>query len=132
MERQREERSLGELFAELSRETSTLVRQEVELAKTEMSRKVTRMGKHAGFIVAGGLLAYAALLAVVASLIALLAMTLELPVWVSALVVALVIGGVSYFLIQKGINGMKETDLTPKRTVQTLKEDVEWAKDQMK
>ena len=90
------------------------------------------MGKHAGFIVAGGLLAYAALLVLAAALVALLATTLELPVWVSALLVALVLGGVSFFLVQTGLNGLKETDLTPKRTVQTLKEDVEWAQDQMK
>jgi len=132
MERQREERSLGELFAELSRETSTLVRQEVELAKVEMSRKASRMGKHAGYIVAGGLIAYAALLAVVASLIALLATVVDLPVWAAALIVGLVVGGISFFLVQKGLQGLKEIDVTPKRTVQTLKEDVQWAKDQMK
>jgi len=132
MERQREERSLGELFAELSRETSTLVRHEVELAKTEMTRKASRMGKHVGFIVAGGLVAYAALLAIVASLIALLATVVDLPVWASALLVGAIIAGASYFLVQKGLQGLKEIDMTPKRTVQTLKEDVQWAKDQMK
>jgi len=130
MERQREERSLGDLFAELSRETSTLVRQEVELAKTEMSRKATRMGKHVGFIAAGALIAYAAFLALMTAAIALLAR--ELPIWGAALLVGLIVAGVSYFLVQKGLDGLKQTDLTPRRTVQTLKEDVEWAKDQMK
>lgn len=130
MERQREERTLGELFAELSRETSTLVKQEVELAKTEMSQKASRFGKHAGLIAAGGFVAYMALFGVMITLIALL--SLELPTWVAALIVSLVFAGVGYFLIQRGLNGLKQTNLTPERTIQTLKEDARWAKEQIK
>src|SRR5688500_13227650 len=53
-QQEREERSIGELFAELSQKTTTLVRQEIELAKVEMSQKASRVGKNVGFLVIGG------------------------------------------------------------------------------
>ena len=68
----RDDRSLGELFSELAQETTTLVRHEVNLAKTEMSEKASRAGKHVGFLAAGGAVAYAGLLAVLAAVIILL------------------------------------------------------------
>ena len=55
----KDDRSLGELFSELAQETSTLVRQEVQLAKTEMGQKASRVGKDVGFLAAGGAVAYA-------------------------------------------------------------------------
>ena len=61
MAQRSDDRSLGELFAELSRETGVLVRKEVELATTEMSAKLKSAGGHAGIIAAGGALAHAAL-----------------------------------------------------------------------
>src|SRR5215217_1284810 len=64
-QQEREERSIGELFAELLQKTTTLVRQEIELAKVEMSQKASRVGKNVGFLVIGGVVAYTGLLAVV-------------------------------------------------------------------
>jgi len=130
MEQQRDERSLGELFAELTRETSTLVRQEVALAKTEMTQKATQVGRDVGVIGVGGAIAYAGLLAIVAALILVLGQFVAL--WLSALIVGLVVAGVGYVLIQRGRNALKRADLTPRETIATLKEDTEWAKDQMK
>jgi hypothetical protein len=52
------------------------------------------------------------------------------PWWLSALIVGIGIAGVGYFLVQKGIDSLKEIDLTPKQTLRTIKEDVEWAKHQ--
>jgi hypothetical protein len=63
----RDDRTLGELFAELAQETTTLVRHEVNLAKVEMSEKASRAGKHVGFLAAGGAVAYAGLLAILAA-----------------------------------------------------------------
>ncbi|MDP9478461.1 MAG: phage holin family protein, partial [Actinomycetota bacterium] len=63
---ERDDRSIGELIAELSRETVTLVRNEIQLAKAEMSQKASRVGKNVGFLVVGGLVAYTGLLALVA------------------------------------------------------------------
>jgi len=124
----RDERSLGELFSELAQETSTLVRQEVTLAKTEMTQKATSVGKDVGFLAAGGAVAYAGLLAVLAGIIVLLGQVI--PMWLSALLVGLVVAGVGYFLVRKGLDALKREDLAPRQTIETLKEDQQWAKDQ--
>jgi hypothetical protein len=130
MERQREERSLGDLFAELARETSTLVRQEVALAKTEMTQKAAEVGRDAGMIGAGGAVAYAGFLAILAALI--VGLGQFMPMWLSALIVGLVVAAVGYVLIQRGLSALKRANLAPRETIETLKEDVEWAKDQTK
>jgi len=123
-----EERSIGELFAELARETSTLVRQEVQLAKTEMTQKASEVGKDAGMIGAGGAIAYAGLLAIIAGII--FGLGELIPLWVAALLVGIVVGGIGYFIIQRGLGALKRADLTPRQTIDSLKEDTEWAKDQ--
>ena len=128
MQMNREDRSVGELFAELSREMAMLVRQEVHLAKTEVSQKASQIGKDIGFLAVGGVVAYAGFLVLLAALILVLA--IFLPGWLAALVVGLVVAGVAYFLVQKGLTDLKRIDLAPRQTVQTLKEDVQWAKDQ--
>ncbi len=126
----RDDRSLGELFAELTKEMTTLVRQEVTLAKTEMSQKASEAGKDVGFLGAGGALAYAGLLAIIAGII--LALGEIIPMWVSALLVGLVVAAIGYFLVRKGLNALKQVKPAPEQTIQTLKEDKEWAKDQTK
>ncbi len=124
----RDERSLGELFSTLAQDTSTLVRQEMTLAKTEMSQKASRAGKDVGFLAAGGAVAYAGLLAILAGAIILLGQVI--PMWLSAILVGLVVAGVGYFLVRKGLDALKREDLTPRQTIETLKEDQQWAKDQ--
>lgn len=123
------DRSLGELFAELARETSTLVRQEVALARAELSQKAGQVGRDLGFLAIGGAIAYAGLLAIIAAIIIALA-TLGLPWWLSALLVGLVVAGIGYFLVQKGLSALKRESLAPRQTLDTLKEDVEWIKEQ--
>jgi uncharacterized membrane protein SpoIIM required for sporulation len=130
MEQQRDERSLGELFADLARETSNLVRQEVRLARTEMTEKVTQVGRDGGTIGMGGAIAYAGFLAIVAALI--LGLGQFLPLWLSALIVGLVVGGIGYAVLQSGLSALKRANLTPHETIETLKEDAEWAKEQTK
>ena len=124
----RDDRTLGELFSELAQETSTLVRQEVDLAKTEMSQKASRVGKDVGFLAAGGAVAYAGLLAILAGVIVLLGQVI--PTWLSALLVGLVVAAVGYFLVRKGLDALKREDLAPRQTMETLKEDGQWIKDQ--
>jgi hypothetical protein len=128
MQERKDDRSLGELFSELARETSTLVRQEVELARTEMTHKATRAGRHAGMIGAGGALAYAGLLALIAALI--IGLGHVIPLWLSALIVGLVVVGAGYLLIRQGLDGLKRLDPTPHETIDSLKEDKEWLKEQ--
>jgi hypothetical protein len=125
----KEERSLGDLFSELASETSTLVRQEVALAQTELTQKATRVGKNVGFLVIGGAVGYAALLAVIAAVI--IGLANFIPAWASALIVGVVVGVVAYLLISSALAALKKTDLTPRETVDTLKEDAQWLKNQV-
>ncbi len=131
MQQNRDNRSLGELFAELSRETSTLVRQEVQLAKVEMTQTASRVGQDIGFLAVGGAVAYAGFLALIAALILALA-ALGLAWWLSALLVGLVVAGIGGFLVWRGLSALQQEDLAPRQTIETLKEDKEWAKEQTK
>ncbi len=130
MQQSKDERSLGELFAELSRETTTLMRQELALATTEMTHKASRVGKDIAFLAVGGAVVYAGLLAIIAAVIILLATFL--PDWVAALLVGLVVLVVGYLLLQKGRAALAREDLTPRQTIGSLRESAEWAKDQTK
>lgn len=125
-----EERSLGELFSALSRQLTTLVRQEIALAKTELTRKATGMRKDVGLLAAGGVLAFVGLLALVAAII--LALALVLPAWLSAAIVAVIILCIGGLLALSGANGLKRADLAPHQTIETLQEDATWAKEQMR
>lgn len=124
----KDERSLGDLFAELANETSTLVRQEIQLAKTEVTQKATSAGKDIGYMAAGGAIAYIG--AIVLAFAVVYALAELIPLWVSALIVGLVIVGVGYLLIQRGLTALKKIDPTPRETIESLKEDKEWAKEQ--
>ena len=128
MQQSKDDRSLGELFAELARETSTLVRQEVTLAKTEMTDKATKAGKDVASMVVGGAVAYAGFLVILAALVLLLAEVID--TWLSAFIVGGVVLAVGYVLIQRGREALKKEDLAPRQTMETLKEDAEWAKRQ--
>ena len=131
METMRDERTLGEMFAELSRETRTLVQQELQLAKTELTEKASRLGKGAGLIVGGGLIAYGGLLAIIAALV-LITIALGAPPWAAALLGGVLAGGIGYLLIRSGLAALKPQELTPRKTIDTLKEDAQWLKAQVK
>jgi hypothetical protein len=126
----KDDRSLGELFGDLARDMGVLVRQEVGLATTEMTHKATRMARSVAVVAVGGLVAYAGLLAIVAAIIIALAAA-GLAWWLAALVVGVVVAAIGGVLVQRGMNVLKRADLTPTETVQTLKEDTQWAKEQM-
>ena len=125
-----DDRSLGELFAQLAQETSTLVRQEVQLARVELSQKGAQVGKDIASLVIGGAVAFAGFLAIVAAVILALGEA-GLPWWLSALLVGVVVAGVGAALVARARTALQQTDLTPRQTVETLKEDREWAKDQI-
>ena len=127
-QQEREDRSIGELFSELSQKTTTLVRQEIELAKVEMSQKASRVGKNVGFLLIGGVVAYTGLLAVVAAGIILLGEVIAY--WLSAAIIGVVIAAVGAVLVVKGANTLRQEEPTPRETVETLQEDKEWLKDQ--
>lgn len=125
----KEERSLGDLFTDLSQGMGTLLRQEMELAKTEVSQKATIAGKATATMAVGGFVAYAGFLAILAALIVGLAEFI--PLWLSALIVGLVVAGIGYFVFQQGRNDLKSEDLVPRQTIESLKETSTWAKEQI-
>lgn len=122
------ERSLGELFAELSRETSTLVRSEVALAKNELAEKAAKAGRDASMIAVGGALAHAGLLVIIAAVVLLLVQA-GLAAWLAAVIVGIGVAGVGYVIAQ-GVTALKHDDLTPRQTMDSMKETAQWAKHQ--
>src|SRR5215212_8020871 len=92
--RSMENRPLGDLFGDLATEMSNLVRQEVALAKVEVGQKAKYVGKNVGYLVVGGAVAYAALLAIIAGIIMLLARVL--PNWGATLLVGVVIAVIGW------------------------------------
>jgi len=127
---EKEERSIGELIANLASETGTLVRQEIALAKVELGQKATRIGSNIAQLAIGGAVAYAALLALLAGVIGLLATAMAW--WAAAIIVAVAVGIVGAVMISKALDSLKRTELAPRQTVETLKEDAQWAKQQVK
>lgn len=121
----KDERSLGELLAELSHETGVLVRKEVELATTEMTAKARTAGTHVAVIATGGALAHAALLVLLAAVVIGLTQ-LGLTAWLAAGIVAIVVAVVGFVLIQMGVTRLRDTRMLPVHTVQSLKEDAKW------
>jgi hypothetical protein len=127
----RHERPIGELFRQLSEETTRLVHQELELAKAELSQKGKQAGAGAGMFGGAGGLGLAALGALTACFI--LALNAIMPAWLAALIVAVVYGIVAFVLVKQGQAKMKQAGPpVPEQTIETVKEDVEWAKTQMR
>jgi hypothetical protein len=124
-----EDRPLPELMKTLADQTTTLVRQEIDLAKAEFSEKGKKAGQGAGMFGGAGVIGFLALAAVTAA--AILGLATALPDWLAALVVGVVYAGVAGVLALQGRNKVQEAGPpVPEQTVETVKEDVEWAKTQ--
>ena len=121
--------SLGDLFAELTRESRTLIRQEIDLARSEMSMKARKAGRNAAYVGLGGAVAYAGLIAVVLAVGFLLGEIM--PLWLAMLLAGLIAAGIGYALVQKGLKALKETDFSLTRTTETLQEDKQWLKNEV-
>jgi hypothetical protein len=121
----KDDRSLGELFTELSRETAQLVRKEVQLATAEMTSKARTAATGAGIAAAGGALVHAGLLVLLAAIVIGLAEIGVAP-WLSALLVAIVTMVAGYVLVNKGLVQVKRTGIAPTQTIETLKETATW------
>ena len=126
----RDDRSLGELFAELASEIGVLVRQELRQAGTEVSQRASGVGKDVGVLAAGAVFMHAALLALVAAAIIGLA-DLGLSWWLAALIVGIALAGLGYALVQKARSAIQRADILPRRTIENLREDQDWVKEQI-
>jgi hypothetical protein len=133
----KEERSIGQLLKELTQESSTLLKQEVSLAKTEMSEKASRIGANLGEVAVGGAVALlgaiALLLAAVYGLTSILNnfMNQEVAVWLAPLIVGGILAAVGYSLIKKALATLKQESITPQKTTQSLQENKEWLKEKI-
>ncbi len=121
------DRSIGELVASLSQDLSTLVRQELDLAKAEMTQKGKKAGLGLGLFGGAGVAALLALICL--SLTAIVVLNAWMRDWLAALIVTLVWAGVAAFLGLRGRRELREIDgPIPQETKETIKEDIEWAK----
>ena len=118
-------RSLGDLLAELSRETGQLVRKEMELATTELTARARKAGAQVGVAAAGGALAHAGLLVLLAALVIGLA-EMGLAPWLAALIVGVGTIAIGYVLVNRGLAGLRGTNIMPTQTIESLKEDARW------
>jgi len=118
-----EDRPLRELVSRLSQDGSLLLRQEVALAKKELSEKAGSVTTAAGAIAVGGLVLYAGVLSLMAGLVLLLAR--EIPEWLSAVVVGAAVVIIGVVMLMQGKKKLDDLELTPKKTVESVKRDVE-------
>ena len=125
-----EDRSIGELFGQLTQDMTLLFRQELQLARTEMSDKVSHVTSNLVSVLTGGFVAYIGGLALVAALILGLHELANISPWVSALIVGALFAIAGYVILNRGLKELKRVDLAPRRTVESLKDDVQWAKEQ--
>jgi uncharacterized membrane protein YqjE len=120
------ERSIGELVGDLSQQTSTLVRQELELARAELQQQGKLAGKGAGMLAAAAAAALLALGALSAALIVLL--DKAMATWVAALIVMALWAILAAVLAKAGQRALKQATPPAPQTVETVKEDIQWAK----
>jgi uncharacterized membrane protein YqjE len=119
--------SIGELVKDLATETSTLVRQEIDLAKAEMTDRGKRAGKGVGLLAAGGVVALLALGALTACFIT--ALDDAMPTWLAALIVTVVYAAIAGALAVTGRKQIREAaPPVPEQAIDSVKEDVQWAK----
>ena len=128
---ERDDRSLGQLFGDLSRQLSQLVRQEIDLARQETTSKVVTVGRDAALIGAGGAVAYAGALVLLGALVLIL-VRLGLEAWLAALIVGLMTVAKGAGLIVEGRKRLQEVDIVPQRAIETAREETQWAKEQLK
>lgn len=124
------EPSLGELFSDLSRESSALIREEIRLAQVEMTQKGKKAGVGIGYLAAGGFVAYAGFIVLLIALV--VGLSYFMWDWLAALIVGLIVLAVGGMLAASGYNKLKNINPIPRQTVETLEEDKEWLRSQMK
>jgi hypothetical protein len=127
-------RSLMGLFADLWRETQTLVHQEAPLAKAELSEKVSQVTTGAGEIAAGGAILFAGFIVLLFAAVGALQLMIasEHGLWLAPLIVGVVVMIVGYVVLSRGRKQMKPENLTPQRTMDSLQRDARLAKEHVR
>jgi hypothetical protein len=124
------ERPIGDLLSDLASQVSTLVRREIELARTEIASSLMQAGRGAGLTGLGGVLIHAGLLALLAAgMLGLVQAGID-P-WLAALIVGLLVIGVGIVITSIGLKQVQTTDMAPRQTVASIRRDVEYVKEQI-
>jgi hypothetical protein len=126
--RSRSERSVAGLLSDLAAETGMLIRQEIALFKAELTEKLARFGLGAGMVAAGALVAFSGWLVLLAC--AVLGLSNVVAPWLAALIVAVVVLALGAGLLLFGKSRMNAESLVPRRTLNSLREDEAWIRDQ--
>jgi hypothetical protein len=127
--RVRSGRSVAALLSDLAGETSTLFRQEIALFKAELGESLARIGVGTGALAAGGVIAFSGWLALVAA--AILGLSRVLAPWLSALIIGVVVIALGAGVALFGKSRLKASALVPRRTLNSLREDEAWIRDQV-
>lgn len=122
---------LMRLFSDLFRETSTLVHNEAELAKAELSEKVSQVGTGAAEIAVAGAIFFAGFLVLLFAAVGAIAMWIdnENAAWLAPLIVGVIVMIIGYILLKRGQSQMKPENLAPERTMQSLRDDANFARE---
>jgi hypothetical protein len=121
--------SLGRLFRDLADDLSNLTRKEIELARTETMETISHASKAAMSMAAGGLIAYAGLLFLLAA--AVMVIATWMPYWLSAVIVGGVTAIIGLIMLEGGRSALQKTNITPEKTVDTMKENAQWVKEKI-
>ena len=130
--------TIGELLKDLRGESTLLLREEIALAKKEISEKISSTALNLTYVVGGALVAYVAITFLFLAISSVIAQALVdqgigigWAIFLGLLIVALVIGAISAAMIVKGVQTLKKQSLIPEKTVETLKEDKTWAQNKI-
>lgn len=125
----KQEESLGDLFSDLAAHTGKLIKQEISLVQVELGHKVSNAGRNVAFLAAGGVAAFASFMVLLAAAVIILANVI--PLWLSAIVVGGLVGVVAYFMISSALNELQKIEWAPRESVDSIKEDAQWIKNQV-
>ena len=126
-----ESRGIGDLLGDLGKQVSTLVRREIDLARLEVTSSVGRMGRGAAIAGIGGAILYAGVLVLLAAAVLGL-IEAGMDGWLAALIVAVVALAIGAVVTSMGARQIRETNLAPEQTAETVRENVEFVKEQIK
>jgi hypothetical protein len=122
-----DDRSITQILRDILQDVGRIVRDEVQLAKAEFGEKAVRLRSAGAALATAAITGLLATLCIVTACIA--ALALVMPVWLAAVIMAVLLGAIAGIAFSKGTRQWKHTDLRPHRTISTLKDDVEWAKE---
>lgn len=124
------EPTIGQLFTGLTSDVTSLVRKEIDLAKTELTESAKQGAKGAAFMAVGGFLAYAGLILLLIAVSVLVGDLLN-NYWLSTLLVGLAVVVIGWVMLNSGKSQISRMDLTPHKTIETLSDDAQMVKEKL-